>query len=221
MMIECANLSKRYEIGDAAVDAVRNVDLRIAEGEFLAILGHSGSGKSTLLSMIGGLTSPTQGKISIDGNDIWTWSDNERAAFRGGTIGFVFQFSSLIPTLTVLDNVMLPSIFNGGAKKEARERAVGLLDRVGLSDKIDAYPNEISGGQQRRVAISRAFVNEPKIVIADEPTGDLDEATESEVMSLFDKMRRERNLTILMVTHNRDLTSAADRTVEMKSGALR
>lgn len=221
MMIECSNLSKRYAIGDAVVEAVRNVNLRITEGEFLAILGHSGSGKSTLLSMIGGLTSPSEGVISIDGRNIWSWNDNERAAFRGGTIGFIFQFSSLIPTLTVLDNVMLPSVFNGGMNEEVRERATKLLERVGLSDKIDAYPNEISGGQQRRVAISRAFVNEPKIVIADEPTGDLDEATEGEVMALFAALRRERALTILMVTHNRELTSASDRTIEMKGGAIR
>ncbi len=221
MMIECSNLSKRYEIGDAAVEAVRDVNLRIEQGEFLAILGHSGSGKSTLLSMIGGLTSPSEGAISIDGKNIWSLNDNERAAFRGGAIGFIFQFSSLIPTLTVLDNVMLPSIFNGGMNEKVRERALRLLERVGLSDKIEAYPNEISGGQQRRVAISRAFVNEPKIVIADEPTGDLDEATEGEVMALFSNMRRERKLTILMVTHNRELTSAADRTIEMKGGAIR
>lgn len=220
-MIECANLCKRYEIGDVAVVAVHDINLRIAEGEFLAILGHSGSGKSTLLSMVGGLTSPTEGTIAIDGHDIWTWSDNERAVFRGGTIGFIFQFSSLIPTLTVLDNVTLPSMFNGGITSKIRERAIGLLDLVGLSDKLDAYPNEISGGQQRRVAISRAFVNEPKIIIADEPTGDLDEATESEVMGLFGKMRREKNVTILMVTHNRDLTAVADRTIEMKNGAIR
>lgn len=220
-MIECSKLSKRYRIGDVAIEAVRDINLRIEPSEFLAILGHSGSGKSTLLSMIGGLTSPSEGRIAIEDKDIWNWTDNQRAIFRNATIGFIFQFASLIPTLTVLDNVMLPTLFNGGMTRTVRDRAHSLLETVGLLDKIDAYPNEISGGQQRRVAISRAFVNEPKIIIADEPTGDLDEETEAEVMNFFAAMRRERKITILMVTHNRDLAAVADRTIELKRGAIR
>lgn len=219
-MIECSRISKRYAIGDVTIEAVRDINLRVERSEFLAILGHSGSGKSTLLSMIGGLTCPSEGMISIDGNDIWSWTDNERAIFRNGTVGFIFQFASLIPTLTVLDNVILPTLFNGGMTRAIRDRASRILETVGLLDKIEAYPSEISGGQQRRVAISRAFINEPKIIIADEPTGDLDETTELEIMNLFTTMRRDRKVTILMVTHNRDLAAVADRTLEMKSGSI-
>jgi putative ABC transport system ATP-binding protein/lipoprotein-releasing system ATP-binding protein len=218
MMIECINLSKRYEIGDAAFNAVLGADLNIKDGEFVAILGHSGSGKSTLLSMIGGLTRPSDGRVVIAGEDIWNSNDDARAAFRGRTLGFVFQFSSLIPTLTVLDNVLLPSLFAGGMTEEGQKHAIELLEAVGMGDKIDAFPSEISGGQQRRVAICRAFVNDPKIIIADEPTGDLDEATEAEVMRLFTTMRRQRRITILMVTHSRELTAVADRSLEMKEG---
>lgn len=225
-MITCQDVKKVYELGDTTIEAVRGVTIHVAAGEVLAILGHSGSGKSTLLSMIGGLTRPSAGKISIDGQDIWSGTDDARAAFRNRTVGFVFQFSSLIPTLTALDNVMLPRLFgNGGmsdaALGEAQDRAQQLLGAVGLADKIVSYPGELSGGQQRRVAICRAFINAPKIVIADEPTGDLDEMTEAEILNLFAKIRREQGTTFLMVTHNRDLTRIADRTVEMKSGELR
>jgi putative ABC transport system ATP-binding protein/lipoprotein-releasing system ATP-binding protein len=219
-MIECKDIWKYYQIGDVVTEAVRDISLKVAIGEFLAILGHSGSGKSTLLSMIGGLTRPSRGQVAVNGEDIWQWNDNERATFRNRTIGFVFQFASLIPTLTVLDNIALPSLFGGGMTKATRLRARDLAGLVGLSDKIDAYPSEISGGQQRRVAISRAFLNEPKIVLADEPTGDLDEATEAEVMDLFAGMCREHKTTILMVTHNRDLVKSADRTLVMKDGGI-
>lgn len=220
MMINCNSLSKHYEIGDARIEAVRDVRLDIAHGEFVTILGHSGSGKSTLLSMIGGLTRPTSGSVHIAGEDIWQSSDDDRAAFRNRKLGFIFQFSSLIPTLTVIDNVMLPTLFSSGMTPTVRARAEQLLERVGLTDKLDAFPSEISGGQQRRVAISRAFVNEPSIIIADEPTGDLDEVTEGEVMKLFTTMCRERGITILMVTHNRELAAAGDRSFEMKGGTL-
>jgi putative ABC transport system ATP-binding protein/lipoprotein-releasing system ATP-binding protein len=220
-MIECANLSKRFEIGDVTIEAVRNVSLAIGSGEFLAILGHSGSGKSTLLSMVGGLSRPSEGLLAVDGHEIWHWTDGSRAVFRNGIIGFVFQFASLIPTLSVLDNVMLPSLFGAGMTAQVRERAEELLAAVGLTDKLDAYPKEISGGQQRRVAISRAFINMPKVIIADEPTGDLDEETEADVMRLLTSMCRERKITIMMVTHNRELARLADRIVEMKAGELR
>jgi putative ABC transport system ATP-binding protein/lipoprotein-releasing system ATP-binding protein len=221
MMIECASLSKRFEIGNITIEAVRNVSLSIAAGEFLAVLGHSGSGKSTLLSMIGGLSRPSEGILAVDGKEIWQWTDGARAEFRNGTIGFVFQFASLIPTLTVLDNVLLPSLFGTGMSPQMRARAEELLGAVGLTDKLDAYPGEISGGQQRRVAIARAFINTPKVVIADEPTGDLDEETEADVMRLLTSMCRERQMTIIMVTHNRELARLADRTVEMKAGELK
>ena len=219
-MIECREVSKTYQIGDTVTEAVRSICLKADAGEFVVILGHSGSGKSTLLSMIGGLTRPSAGQVAVGGEDIWQWSDNKRAKFRNQTIGFVFQFASLIPTLTVLDNIALPSLFGEGMSSAARLRARELAGIVGLSDKIDSYPSEISGGQQRRVAISRAFLNNPKIVLADEPTGDLDEATEAQVMDVFTAMCRQRKTTILMVTHNRDLIKNADRTLVMKDGAI-
>ena len=219
-MIECKAVSKTYQIGDTVTEAVRNICFKAQVGEFVVILGHSGSGKSTLLSMIGGLTRPSGGQVAVAGEDIWQWSDNKRAKFRNQTIGFVFQFASLIPTLTVLDNIALPSLFGEGMTRAARLRARDLAGIVGLSDKIDSYPSEISGGQQRRVAISRAFLNDPKIVLADEPTGDLDEATEAQVMDVFTGMCRQHKTTILMVTHNRDLIKSADRTLVMKDGAI-
>jgi putative ABC transport system ATP-binding protein/lipoprotein-releasing system ATP-binding protein len=221
MMIACRDVKKRYEIGDTVIEAVRGVTLDVKPGEFIAVLGHSGSGKSTLLSMIGGLTRPSAGRITVDGDDIWMRADNERATFRNRLVGFVFQFASLIPTLTALDNVMLPRLFgNGSMSGSAEAQARELLERVGLGDKIESYPGELSGGQQRRVAICRAFINNPKIVIADEPTGDLDEVTEAEILNMFASIRRERGTTFLMVTHNRDLTRIADRTMEMKAGEL-
>lgn len=220
-MIACRDVKKRYEIGDTVIEAVRGVTLDVKPGEFIAVLGHSGSGKSTLLSMIGGLTRPSAGRITVDGDDIWMRADNERATFRNRLVGFVFQFASLIPTLTALDNVMLPRLFgNGSMSGSAEAQARELLERVGLGDKIESYPGELSGGQQRRVAICRAFINNPKIVIADEPTGDLDEVTEAEILNMFASIRRERGTTFLMVTHNRDLTRIADRTMEMKAGEL-
>jgi ABC-type lipoprotein export system ATPase subunit len=219
-MIECKDIWKRYHIGETVTEAVHNISLQVERGQFLAILGHSGSGKSTLLSMIGGLTRPSQGHVEVDGEDIWQWSDGQRAAFRNRTVGFVFQFASLIPTLTVLDNIALPSLFGAGLTRETRDRARELASMVGLSDRTDWYPGEISGGQQRRVAISRAFLNAPKIVLADEPTGDLDEVTEAEVMQLFSDMCRHHKTTILMVTHNRDLVRNADRTLVMNNGSI-
>ena len=219
-MIECKAVSKTYQIGDTVTEAVRNICFKAQVGEFVVILGHSGSGKSTLLSMIGGLTRPSGGQVAVAGEDIWQWSDNKRAKFRNRTIGFVFQFASLIPTLTVLDNIAPPSLFGEGMTRAARLRARDLAGIVGLSDKIDSYPSEISGGQQRRVAISRAFLNDPRIVLADEPTGDLDEATEAQAMDVFTGMCRQHKTTILMVTHNRDLIKSADRTLVMKDGAI-
>lgn len=220
-MIEAVNLSKTYQVGSLTIDAVKDVTLHVAGGEFVAIVGHSGSGKSTLLSMIGGLTRPSAGKILLDGEDIWAMDDTTRSHIRNKKIGFIFQFASLIPTLTSLGNVVLPKLFDPkGIRAADYERAAALLDQVGLSDKKDAYPGELSGGQQRRVAIARALMAEPAILLADEPTGDLDEETEAEIMDLLIRWIRMRGATMLMVTHEPDISAMADRTLRMKQGVL-
>jgi putative ABC transport system ATP-binding protein/lipoprotein-releasing system ATP-binding protein len=201
------------------IKAVDNVNLKIKKGEFVSIVGHSGSGKTTLLSLIGGLTKPDRGKVLIDDTDIWTLSDAELSALRNQKIGFIFQFASLISTLSVVDNLMLPTTFSKETE-EVYERAKELLDMVELSDKINSYPSQLSGGQQRRVAIARAFMNRPDIILADEPTGDLDEETEAEVMELFHKVNKKENTTFLMVTHSKDLASQAKKMLRMTSGRI-
>lgn len=213
------NLCKVYRTGRGETYAVRGVNLEIKRGEFISIVGHSGCGKTTLLSLIGGLISPTHGSVFVGGVDIWGLGDRELSALRNKKIGFIFQFASLIPTLNVMDNLILPTIF-GGEGKEAYERAERLLKMVDLSDKMHSYPSQLSGGQQRRAAIVRAFMNKPEIILADEPTGDLDEETELEVMKLFQKMNKEENVTFLLVTHNLNLAKQADRALSMRGGVV-
>jgi putative ABC transport system ATP-binding protein/lipoprotein-releasing system ATP-binding protein len=217
--IALKNLSKVYRIPAGEIRAVDNIGLDIEAGEFVSIVGHSGSGKTTLLSLIGGLTKPTTGTVTIEGTDIWSLDDKEMSAFRNQTIGFMFQFSSLIPTLNVLDNLLLPTFFCK-RQRESLERAAELLELVGLSDKIESYPSELSGGQQRRVAIARAFMNRPRIILADEPTGDIDEETEAHVMDFFKKMNREEGTTFVMVTHNKTLAKEAKSMLTMKDGKI-
>jgi putative ABC transport system ATP-binding protein/lipoprotein-releasing system ATP-binding protein len=221
MTIELNDLWRVYRVGDQSIEAVRGVSLRVDSGEFVSIVGHSGSGKSTLLSMIGGLAKPSRGSVVIDGVDLWSRDDDYRCAVRNKTIGFVFQFASLIPTLTAIDNVVLPYMFNGaGVKSPDYQHAQQLLERVGLAEKVNAFPNELSGGQQRRVAIARALVNRPAIILADEPTGDLDEQTEVEVMDALLKSAREYRAAFLMVTHNRAIAQRADRMLHLRNGGL-
>lgn len=220
-MIELKDLWRIYRVGDLSIEAVRGVSLKIEAGEFVSIVGHSGSGKSTLLSMVGGLARPTRGSVVIERDDIWARDDDFRSVLRNRKIGFVFQFASLIPTLTALDNVVLPHMFNGaGIDQAAYGEAQRLLEVVGLADKVHAYPNELSGGQQRRVAIARALVNRPKLILADEPTGDLDEETEIEVMDLLLKTARASGAAFLLVTHNRSIAQTADRMLQLKHGIL-
>jgi putative ABC transport system ATP-binding protein/lipoprotein-releasing system ATP-binding protein len=219
MMISLSNLTKVYKVGSGEIRAVDNINLEIGAGDFVSIVGHSGSGKTTLLSLIGGLTKPTAGTVTIEGTDIWTLDDREMSIFRNLTIGFMFQFASLIPTLNVLDNLLLPTFFCK-QQEESLERARDLLDMVELTDKIEAYPSELSGGQQRRVAIARAFMNRPKIILADEPTGDLDEESEATVMELFRRMNREEGVTFVMVTHNKALAREAQAMLTMKDGKI-
>ncbi len=226
-MIEAKGLTKRYFIGSEEIRAVDNVSFSIKKGEFVSIVGHSGSGKTTLLSLLGGLTRPDSGSINIDGIDILSLNDNELSEYRNEKVSFIYQFSSLIPTLTALENVILPTIFSkkkiGGESNSSRnliDKAKELLSLVGLKDKFNAYPSQLSGGQQRRVAIARAFINDPELVLADEPTGDLDEDTEKEVMDLFERFNREKGITFILVTHNRELARGAKRRFQMISGRI-
>ena len=219
-MIHVEHLNKAYPIDGKQFKAVDDVSLTIEQGEFLSILGHSGSGKTTLLNLIGGLTKPNTGTVRIDGQNIWQLSDSALSELRNEKMNFIFQFSSLIPTLSVVDNVLLPATFGKTKKADLYATAVELLEMMGLANKLRAYPSQLSGGQQRRVAICRAFINEPAIVLADEPTGDLDEETESEVISLFRSFNEKKKTTFLIVTHSSDLATKTDRQFRMTAGRL-
>ncbi|MDF1577282.1 MAG: ABC transporter ATP-binding protein [Desulfurivibrionaceae bacterium] len=222
MLIECKDLVKKYRLEDRELQAVDHVSFSVAEGDFVAILGHSGSGKTTLLSMIGGLARPDQGNVYINGVDCWRQSELKLAGMRNQLIGFIFQFGSLIPTMTAIENVLLPLSFaDPGSDPSAKiPLARELLDQVGLADKENSFPAQLSGGQQRRVAIARAFINRPGIILADEPTGDLDEDTEGEILEIFRQYNTEKKTTFLVVTHNSKLvlTQNNPRTFLMKDG---
>lgn len=217
-MIEAKGLCKYYGAGEQEVRAVDHVDLTIGAQDFVSIVGHSGSGKTTLLSLIGGLTRPTAGTVRVDGVDLWGIGDDELARLRNRRVGFVYQFASLIPTLTALENVLLPAVF-ATPPRDATERATELLSAVGLADKAGAYPGQLSGGQQRRVAIARAFINDPVIVLADEPTGDLDEETEADIFEFFAAMNR-RQVAFVLATHSRELAARASTRLRMDHGRL-
>jgi len=219
-VIQIEHINKAYLIDGQQFKAVDDASLTIKQGEFLSILGHSGSGKTTLLNLIGGLTKPNTGTVKIDGQDIWKLSDSALSELRNEKMNFIFQFSSLIPTLNVVDNVLLPATFGKAKKADLYDMAVELLEMMGLANKLRAYPSQLSGGQQRRVAICRAFINEPAIVLADEPTGDLDEETEKEVISLFRSFNEKKKTTFLIVTHSSDLAAKTDRQFRMTAGRL-
>lgn len=219
VLISMKNLKKTYKSLGDEVHALRGVTLEIYRGESVAVMGHSGSGKSTLLSIIGGLNPPTEGKIEIDGIDLYALSQEKRADFRREYLGFVFQQFQLIPYLTALENVMLPLTTTRYTNRQKRELAEHVLCHVGLAGKMNRLPNQLSGGEQERVAIARAIVNEPPLVLADEPTGSLDTRTGEEIMELFCKLN-EGGLTILMVTHNPDNSRYMGRTILMKDGLL-
>src|SRR5512137_560174 len=216
-MIDLKGLAKTYTVSKVPVHAVQTLDLAIPDGQFVSIVGHSGSGKSTLLSLIGGLARPDTGTVSIDGADIWGFDDRARSRLRNERFGFIYQFASLLPTLTAAENVLLPTVFGS---LRPRAEAVRLLERVGLGDKAGRYPSQLSGGEQQRVAIARAFINEPRIVLADEPTGELDEETESSIMDFLQSINREGGVTIVMVTHSTELAVRAQRRLRMKYGAV-
>ncbi|HEY9783989.1 MAG TPA: ABC transporter ATP-binding protein [Candidatus Obscuribacterales bacterium] len=217
-MLKIEGVSKQYR-GECTVSAVQGIDFELERGRFLAIVGRSGSGKSTLLGMLGGISKPTTGRIIIDGVDQWLLGDDKRADFRNSKIGFVFQFASLIPTLRAIDNVALPALVGGVLEyHEAYARARALLKRVGLAGRCDAFPNQLSGGEQRRVAIARALINSPALLLADEPTADLDEETEEEILNLLVDIHRTYSLTLVVVTHNQAISDRADRLLRMRDG---
>lgn len=218
-MIDVRNIIKNYTIDSQILKAVDGVSFSIKKGEVVSIIGHSGSGKTTLLSLIGGLTRPDSGEVLIDDTNIWSMGDNSLSEFRNRKMSFIYQFASLIPTLTCIENVMLPTAF-GHYGADTEEYAMELLGLVGLKDKTNSYPAHLSGGQQRRVAIARAFINRPEIVLADEPTGDLDEASEEEIIRLFARMNSERQVTFIIVTHNKDIASKTQRQLTMSNGVV-
>ncbi|WP_296339556.1 ABC transporter ATP-binding protein [Reyranella sp.] len=214
-------MSKSYRTERGLVTAVAGIDLDVPAGRFTAIIGRSGSGKSTLMAMIGGLSRPSAGSVTVDGTDIWGLSDNALAAFRNEKVGYVFQFASLLPTLRLIDNVALPAMLGRGQGASGTyARAAGLLERLGLGAYLDAYPAEISAGEQRRVAIARALINDPSILLADEPTSDLDEQTEIEIMDVLRAVNREVGTTLVLVTHNLALAGQAQQIVHIANGAL-
>ncbi|TAJ36413.1 MAG: ABC transporter ATP-binding protein [Reyranella sp.] len=220
-MLACRQVSKSYRTERGLVTAVAGIDLDVPAGRFTAIIGRSGSGKSTLMAMIGGLSRPSAGSVTVDGTDIWGLSDNALAAFRNEKVGYVFQFASLLPTLRLIDNVALPAMLGRGQGASGTyARAAGLLERLGLGAYLDAYPAEISAGEQRRVAIARALINDPSILLADEPTSDLDEQTEIEIMDVLRAVNREVGTTLVLVTHNLALAGQAQQIVHIANGAL-
>ena len=217
-VIRLDSVSKTYEMGAVQVNAVNDVSLTVAEGEFLAITGASGSGKSTLVNMIGCLDVPTNGTYYLDGEDVSSFSANKLADIRSRKVGFVFQTYSLLPRMTAFANVELPMMY--GSWRNRRERAEHAMSLVGLEDRMHHKPTELSGGQQQRVGIARALVKEPSILIADEPTGNLDSKSTSEILEVISGLNREQGITVLVVTHEADVSAIADRVVQMHDGAI-
>ncbi len=217
-LIQVENIGKEYTGGSSKVHAIKNMDFTIDDGEFISIIGQSGSGKSTLLSILGGLNHPTRGQVFVDGLDIYELTSEQRADFRSEYIGIIFQSFQLILYLTVLENVMLPMSITVGKTSVKRNKAMTVLEKVGLANKVDRLPDQLSGGEQERVAIARAIVNEPPILLADEPTGNLDTETAEEVMELL-KLLNDSGQTIIMVTHNPEISRYSRRTIKVKDGA--
>jgi putative ABC transport system ATP-binding protein len=218
--IRTQNLRRDFAMGDQVVHALDGVDLAVNEGDFLAVMGPSGSGKSTLLYLLGGLDRPTAGEIWVGGRDIAQLDENALATYRGQEVGFVFQAFHLVPTMTALQNVEFPMIFNRIPLAERRARAIALLERVGLEDRMAHRPTELSGGQQQRVAIARALANDPRIILADEPTGNLDTHTGQEVLDLLTCLNREEGRTIVIVSHDVSVTRFATRDIHLLDGKV-
>ena len=218
-IISVRNLRKTYLMGSTKVHALKSIDLDIHKNEFVALMGPSGSGKSTLMNLLGCLDTPSEGDYILSGNNVSTMLDADLAEIRNKEIGFVFQTFNLLPRLSALENVALPLVYAGVSKRERRERATEVLSNVGLGDRIDHKPNELSGGQRQRVAVARALVNRPSIILADEPTGNLDTKTSIDIMEIFEKIHNLGN-TIILVTHEPDIAEHAHRIVRLRDGLI-
>jgi len=219
-LLQTTDLRKQYQMGDVTVDALQGVDFAVQEGEFVAIMGPSGAGKSTLLHLLGGLDSPSDGDISLGGRRLAHLTDDEITLVRRRQVGFIFQFFNLLPTLTAAENVALPLLLDGLRIEEHAARIDELLDLVGLSDRAEHKPDQLSGGQQQRVAIARAFINKPKIVLADEPTGNLDSKSGTAVLELLRRTCKELHATVVMVSHDPRAAAYADRVVFLQDGQI-
>jgi putative ABC transport system ATP-binding protein len=218
-LIETVDLWKTYVMGSEEIHALRGISVQIERGEYVAIMGPSGSGKSTLMNLIGCLDTPSKGSYLLNGNQVSQMNDNELARIRNEEIGFVFQTFNLLPRATALHNVELPLVYGGVGSKDRQERAKGALERVELGDRMTHRPNQLSGGQRQRVAIARALVNNPSILLADEPTGNLDSKTGVEIMALFDRLHKSGN-TIVLVTHEADIAAHAHRAIHIRDGQV-
>jgi putative ABC transport system ATP-binding protein len=219
-VVRTQEVKKVYEMGDVTVEALKGVDLEVEVGEYLSIMGPSGSGKTTLFNMVGGLDKPTSGKVYIDDVDVAQLDAYELAWLRCRKIGYIFQTFNLIPVMTALENVTLPMVFAGLTSDEARDKGVHLLERVGLGERVSHKPFELSGGQQQRVAVARAFANDPAIILADEPTGNLDLVTGTEIIELLRELNKEQGATIISATHDHKMLSVSDRVVWVRDGRV-
>jgi putative ABC transport system ATP-binding protein len=218
-VISLVNIKRQFKIGDVEVHALRGINLTINKGEYVALMGPSGSGKSTLMNLLGCLDTPTSGKYLLNGNDVSQMDDDELAEIRNKEIGFVFQTFNLLARSTALDNVALPLVYAGYSRSVRTEKALQTLSNVGLADRTDHKPNELSGGQRQRVAIARALINNPSIILADEPTGNLDTKTSHEIMELMEKIHQQGN-TVIVVTHEEDIAKRAKRIVRLRDGVI-
>ena len=218
-VIEIRDIIRDFKLGQETVHVLKGIDLDIKRGEYVAIMGPSGSGKSTLMNLLGCLDTPTAGTYNLNGKDVSQMTDDELADIRNTEIGFVFQTFNLLPRTTALDNVALPMVYAGASKKERVDRASEVLTDVGLADRMDHKPNQLSGGQRQRVAVARALVNKPSIILADEPTGNLDSKTSLEIMELFDQIHASGN-TVIMVTHEEDIAAHAKRVIRLRDGVV-
>jgi putative ABC transport system ATP-binding protein len=222
LTVELRDVIREYQVGGQTVRALDNISLRLAGGHFVSIVGPSGAGKSTLLHLLGALDSPDSGSITFDGDEIDRFSDERRSEFRHYRVGFIFQFFNLLPTLSAWENVAVPKLLDGVRLRRAKPRAIGLLDRVGLGNRTDHRPAELSGGQMQRVAVARALMMDPPLILADEPTGNLDSTTGASILALLAEMAHDddRGRLVVMVTHNADAAAATDRVITLQDGRV-